>query len=108
MGKKETCQVCGKKTEAKLTIVISPVLRLNTCGDCLNDYANHRYERLTEKVEKHAKMLKDKAYYTKNKSRICQRKREQYKKNKTRISAQHKEERLRKRKLKRQGKPSLQ
>jgi ribosome-binding protein aMBF1 (putative translation factor) len=53
------CEVCGKKTRAKLTIVMSPELSINTCGECLSDYANHKYGKLTEKVEKHAKEIEE-------------------------------------------------
>lgn len=47
------CKICGKENDGKITIVVSlPEGRidLKVCGDCLNDYGSHQYDKLSEKL----------------------------------------------------------
>jgi ribosome-binding protein aMBF1 (putative translation factor) len=47
------CMVCGKEDLCKFTIIISPAYsRLKVCGDCMNDYGNGHFDKLTEKLER--------------------------------------------------------
>jgi len=75
------CMICGnKEDECKFTIVISPAYpRLDVCGECMNQYANQEFDKLTKK-------LKNREYYTKNKEKVHKHKKEYYEKNKDKIS----------------------
>jgi ribosome-binding protein aMBF1 (putative translation factor) len=48
----DKCQICGKPNNHKITIIISTLFSLDVCSDCLNDYANHNYNKLMEKIDK--------------------------------------------------------
>jgi ribosome-binding protein aMBF1 (putative translation factor) len=48
------CEICGKTREGgeeKLIIVVSLIQRISVCNECLNDYANHDYEKLIMKLK---------------------------------------------------------
>lgn len=47
---RDSCDICGKKNSDKLTLVISFHTRLDVCNDCMNLYANHKYDELREKL----------------------------------------------------------
>lgn len=48
------CEICEKENDGKITIVIilpEGRIDLKVCGECLNDYANQKFDRLTEKLK---------------------------------------------------------
>lgn len=47
----ERCEVCGKKNDDRITIVLAGVGRFRACGECLNDYHNEEFDKLTKKLE---------------------------------------------------------
>ena len=47
------CQICNKECEGKITIRDANIDEgLIVCGDCLNDFGNQNYDKLTKKLEK--------------------------------------------------------
>jgi len=45
------CDWCGKENDGKVEIVIATVGRFRTCGDCLDKYVNHEYDKIPLKVK---------------------------------------------------------
>lgn len=48
------CEICGKMREGeeeKLNIIVSLIHRISVCNDCSQDYANHDYNKLIEKLK---------------------------------------------------------
>jgi len=55
---KDSCEICGIKDDTKFTVVISPLIRLDICKDCMNLYGNHRYDELIEKLKNNKSIYK--------------------------------------------------
>ena len=47
------CDICGKECKGNLVVRDANIVQeLRVCRDCLNDFANQEYEKLTKKLER--------------------------------------------------------
>ena len=58
---KTECKICGVECDGKLIVrdanILEPII---VCPECLNDWGNHNYNNLTEKIEKNERYNQDK------------------------------------------------
>lgn len=46
------CEICREKCDGNIRVMDADIGReLVVCGDCLNDFGNQDYDRLTRKLE---------------------------------------------------------
>jgi ribosomal protein L34E len=62
--KMQKCDFCGKECDSKNVIRSTEFRRFNggdvtLCSECLNDYANYDFDKLTEKLKRAVKEMKE-------------------------------------------------
>jgi ribosome-binding protein aMBF1 (putative translation factor) len=95
------CEICRAESECKFTISVSPAYpSLNVCTQCMNEWGNQEFDKLTKK-------LKNRVYYEKNAEKARARSQKYYQKYKNKIKHDKKVKDLWKKKQKMQGIKSL-